>query len=300
MTRPRIAFLDVDGTILEHGDVVAPSTVAAVRAARSNGHLVWLCTGRSAGDLHPAVVEIGFDGAITNGGAFATVGIGKGAERVVSHRMSRADVDRLLAYFGEHGIHFFLQSDAAVFASPGVAALTDEYFRRMREAHAADLEALGISAAESGSRPAREPMLRHRPLAEADLDDIAKAVFISPADEGLARAQADLGDRFHVIPGSIPMPGGSNGEIGLNGVDKGTAIVEVLVSLGLDAADAIGIGDSWNDVGMFAVVGTPIAMGNADLELQTIAGEVTTSVLDDGIWNAFVRHGLIRADERES
>ena len=54
----RIAFLDVDGTILEHGSVIAPSTVTAIRRARENGHRVWLCTGRSAGDLGYRVVIV--------------------------------------------------------------------------------------------------------------------------------------------------------------------------------------------------------------------------------------------------
>jgi phosphoserine phosphatase len=66
-----------------------------------------------------------------------------------------------------------------------------------------------------------------------------------------------------VIPGSIPLPGGSNGEICQLGVNKGAAILEVL-ALGRDAADAVGIGDSWNDVEMFEVVGTAVAMGGAD------------------------------------
>ncbi|MFV1315617.1 hypothetical protein [Klebsiella pneumoniae] len=35
----RIAFLDVDGTILEHGSLIAPSTVTAIRQARANGHV---------------------------------------------------------------------------------------------------------------------------------------------------------------------------------------------------------------------------------------------------------------------
>ena len=53
---PRIVFIDVDGTILEHGSVIAPSTVSAIRAARRAGHLVYLCTGRSAGDIHPCLL----------------------------------------------------------------------------------------------------------------------------------------------------------------------------------------------------------------------------------------------------
>ncbi|MFM9597375.1 HAD hydrolase family protein, partial [Streptomyces scabiei] len=52
-------------------------------------------------------------------------------------------------------------------------------------------------------------------------------------------------------------------------------------------------GDSWNDVEMFQVVGTAVAMGGADPELQEMADLVTTDVLDDGIHNALTRLGLL-------
>ncbi len=89
------------------------------------------------------------------------------------------------------------------------------------------------------------------------------------------------------------MPGGSNGEIAQLGVNKGSAIVEVLDALGLDAADSVGIGDSWNDVEMFDVVGTAVAMGGTDPELQARADFVTTGVLYDGVHGALVRLGLV-------
>ena len=89
------------------------------------------------------------------------------------------------------------------------------------------------------------------------------------------------------------MPGGSNGEIAQLGVNKGSAIVEVLDALGLDAADSVGIGDSWNDVEMFEVVGTAVAMGGADPDLQAKADFVTSGVLDDGVHRALVRVGLV-------
>ena len=55
----------------------------------------------------------------------------------------------------------------------------------------------------------------------------------------------------------------------------------------------MGIGDSWNDVEMFAVCGVSVAMGNADPELQAKADRVTTGVLDDGVHGALVRLGLV-------
>ncbi len=293
MTSPdspqRIVFIDVDGTILEHGSIVAPSTVTAIRSARANGHIVYLCTGRSAADIHPSVREIGFDGAITNGGAFAVRIDADGTEeQLASHLMPRESVERMIGYFEDRGIHYFLQTDDGVFASEGVAAVAEEFFAQRRARHADDLRALGL---DDDDQPL--PMISYRPRNEVDLDQVVKATFISGDSETLERAEADLGDTFHVIPGSIPMPGGSNGEIAMLGVNKGSAILEVLEVLGRGAADAIGIGDSWNDVEMFAVVGTSVAMGGADPELQAQADLVTTGVLDDGVSNALVRLGLV-------
>jgi Cof subfamily protein (haloacid dehalogenase superfamily) len=230
------------------------------------------------------VREIGYDGAITNGGAHAV----RGDEVIFADPMPREDTDRLISYFEAEGIHYFLQSDEAVYASAGVGSMVDEFFERRRAQMIEDARRLGETVA---SEP--ESIISYRPIDEADLGAIAKTTFISTRPDSVERAREELGDRFHVIPGSIPLPGGSNGEIGLRGVTKGSAIARVLDVLGLDAADAIGIGDSWNDAEMFDVVGSPVAMGNADPALKERAGNVTTDVLDDGIWNAFVKLGLV-------
>lgn len=288
---PRIVFIDVDGTILEHGAVIAPSTISAIRTARANGHLVYLCTGRSEGDIHPDVTAIGFDGAITNGGAFAT----RGDERLLAHTMPREDVERLVTYFEQTGIHFFLQGNAHVYASPGVLAMMSEFLSQRAARRAEDLKQLGVDDEQADLLDAvlSDASGRYTPVADADLDQIAKAVFVSSRSDTVDSAQRDLGERFHVIPGSMPLPGGSNGEISLRGINKGAAIIEVLDILGLDAKDAVGIGDSWNDVEMFEVVGTSVAMGGADPQLKALADRVTTGVLDDGVRNALVELGLV-------
>ena len=166
---------DSDGTILEHGSVIAPSTVTAIRAARRGGAIVYLCTGRSAGDIHPAVREIGFDGVVSNGGAFAVRIDADGTEeQLVSHLMPRAATERMIGYFEDHGIHYFLQTDDGVHASEGVGAAADEFFRQRRERHTEDLRALGLDDDD-----APLPAISYRPLGEVDLDQVVKATFIS-------------------------------------------------------------------------------------------------------------------------
>lgn len=277
---PRIVFLDVDGTILEHGEHVAPTTAVAVRTARANGHLVYLCTGRAAADIHPAVAEIGFDGAITNSGTLAV-----SDETVVIDRpMSREKATLLVDTLEGHAIHYVLQTNDAVYANDGMAQLLREYARAIRERTGSVRPEDSISGLAERTFP---------PVADADLTRVAKAVFVSDHGDGYDRLAHALGDGFQLVRGSIPLPGGSNGEINEAGTTKGSAIELLLPRLGRDAADAVAIGDSWNDVEMFAVCGVSVAMGNAQPELKDLADFVTTDVLDDGVWNAFVRLGLV-------
>lgn len=271
----RVVFLDIDGTILDHHGTVAPSTVEAIRAARSRGHLVYVSTGRSAGDIHPDVRAIDFDGAITNGGAYAR----SGEQTILARPMPAPAVERLIAWFSSNGVPFFLQTDHGVFGSELMRAGVAEYLHRTRG---------------SSAPPASEPVVpRFADLREANLGEIAKAVFISSAADTLHRAQRELGDEFHVVPGSMPLPGGSNGEISMRGTTKGAAIVTVMAHLGLSPEVAIGVGDSWNDEEMFSVCGLSIAMGNAEEGIKVLADEVTGSVLRDGVWQALDRHGLL-------
>lgn len=46
MPEQKLIFLDIDGTLLPPGEMVAPdSAIAAVRRAQAAGHKVFLCTG---------------------------------------------------------------------------------------------------------------------------------------------------------------------------------------------------------------------------------------------------------------
>src|SRR4051794_1680938 len=130
----RIAFLDVDGTILDHRGTIAPSTVDAIRSARAAGHLVFLSTGRSSGDVPAAVRLIGFDGVVSNGGAYATVG----DETVVALPMPLAAVQRLVDYFEAAGIQYLLQTDGGAYAGAEVRAVFDDLHRRLFASHDPD------------------------------------------------------------------------------------------------------------------------------------------------------------------
>ena len=285
MISPRIAFVDVDGTLMETGSAIADSTIDAVRTARSNGHLVYLSTGRASVEIYPAIRDIGFDGAISSGGGFAEIG----DELVIERTMPAAAVTRMIGFYEKSRYDFYLQSFDELYPSPGVRDRFAEYYQsdsRRKAGTGADL----ASVSTDDDRPALKAFADVRPYS---LTGIAKSVFLAGDLRAYDRVSDALSGDFHVITGTIPHMGRGSGEVTLNGVNKGSTILQLLDRLGLHAASAIGIGDSSNDIEMLQVCGVGIAMGNATDAVKAHADEVTTSVQDDGVWNAFRRQGLI-------
>lgn len=262
----RAIFLDVDGTIMQDGRYIPPSAVEAIRAARARGHLVFLSTGRGTAELHAELLAIGFDGAVTNGGAFADLG----GRVIASTLFTPAEVERLQHYLAESGLHGYFQSYDRLFGSDELAAVFTEKFA-----------AAGFPGKVFHDRRHFDPAL------------IAKLVFVTDDEDAAARALTDLAADFEVVGGTIPVAFAASGEIAPRGVHKGAAIRAILAELDLDARDAIGIGDNWNDAEMFAAVGTSVAMGNAVGGVKALADQVTAAIDEDGLHAAFVRNGLI-------
>ena len=82
-------------------------------------------------------------------------------------------------------------------------------------------------------------------------------------------------------------------EITNKDINKGTGIEKVLEYYHANRSDAIGVGDSGNDIPMLSYCGTSVAMGNGAEIVKAIADYVTTDILDDGIYHAFKHFELI-------
>lgn len=281
MSSQRIVFLDVDGTITDPVGHIAGSTIEAVRTARSRGHRVFLSTGRARSQIAETVRGIGFDGVVCTGGAFVEVD----GTLLIQRTMPSGLGERLRDYFHAVRLPHVLQTADGAFADP-------EAVRRV---------ASGISAGRAASavgqvseHRATEPSIRTLDDAPADVwGRAAKALFIGEDPDAYARVVADIGADFHIVTGTIPYLGTSSGEVSGPGVNKGTTIQMLLPMLGFVREQSIAIGDSPNDIEMLEAAGVGIAMGGAEASVVAAADEETTGVLDDGIWNAFERHGLV-------
>lgn len=279
MANRKAVFLDVDGTLVNDRGRVPDSARQAVRAARANGHLVLLCTGRSPAELWPELRDVGFDGLIAAAGAFVEVG-----GTVLLHRyVSEPDLRHVVDFFGSRDVDFYFQANDGIYAMPRVR-------ERLRELIAGSVtDALVLAELERG-------LFGFVDAIKVDADPFAtritKVIYLfSPVHIDALRAE--FGDVFEVIPSSVPLFGPDSGEMALPGVNKATGMDVLLAHLGIDRADTLAIGDSYNDLEMLAHAGVGVAMGDAPEPVKEAAGEVTGTVDGDGIRRAFLRHGLI-------
>ena len=277
MTRKAV-FLDVDGTLIDDYGRVPESAARAVREARTNGHLVFLCTGRSMVELTASVFKVDVDGFVLSSGAYVQVG----RDVLLHEHLTPGAVRHVADFFDAHGGGYYFQAHDAVYASPQARDL-------LRSTVAASVRA------DPAFDEVDHGLLTYVDTITVDVDPltkvITKAIFfdsVVPLDD-LRTAFPE----FLIVPASVTVFGTNAGEITVPGINKATGIDVVLDHVGIDLADTIGIGDSYNDLEMLEHVAVGIAMGNAPQPVRDIADEVTAPTTEDGIRLAFLRHGLI-------
>ena len=106
-------------------------------------------------------------------------------------------------------------------------------------------------------------------LDEADADALAESF----------RGNKEL----HVIKAVLPYNGLWAVDFTLAGVDKATGVARVGKTLGVDPANMVAAGDSYNDLPMLMACGFGIAMGSAPEEVKAAADFVAPTVEEDGL-----------------
>ncbi|NGZ74577.1 Cof-type HAD-IIB family hydrolase [Saccharibacillus alkalitolerans] len=277
----KIVFIDIDGTLVADDGGVPESAARACREARANGHLLYLCTGRSKPEIYDSIWEIGFDGLIGAGGGYVECG----SDILYHKQVSPEDVVHLVDFFEKNGIDFYLESNAGLYAS-----------RNLRE------RLIGLIYGDVDNDPAARERLEHAPhpflealtYGESNLykSDVNKVCFLE-SDMPFESIRAEFAGKFEAIPCTVPMFGRGSGELTVPGVHKAVAIADLLVHLGRSVCDTVAIGDGLNDLEMLRYCAVGIAMGDARDELKAEADHVTGTLEEDGLHDAFVKYGLI-------
>jgi Cof subfamily protein (haloacid dehalogenase superfamily) len=268
-------FLDVDGTYAHHG-VVPPAHEAAVRAVRSAGHLVVLCTGRPKAMVPPHMTAAGLDGFVGGAGAYVEVG-----GRVLADVRFPVDAAaRAVEVLDAHDAAYILEGPDLLLARPG----TDE---RLAALFAARVPGLAGEVGGGADILARLTMS----------DDLTGASFgkvtCFDGDVPIDLLAAEIGPGIAALPSSIVELGDAAGELYLASMHKAVGLRIAAEALGVALADVIAVGDGLNDVEMLAAAGTGVAIEGADPAVLAVADRVAAGPEHDGLVALFAELGLL-------
>lgn len=276
--RRKAIFIDVDGTFVNDNGLVPESAKTAVREARKNGHLVFLCTGRSTAELFDFIMDAGFDGIIAAAGGYVELQ----GEVLLHQRVADEDVRHLVDYFDAKGIDFYLESNGGLYASRNCKAHVKELlFGGLSEAAKAEMA--------KGMNVFIDALIEGEDLHRNDINKISFLGSSVPIDT----ITKEFGDRFNVIPSTVAAFGANSGELSLPGVHKALAIEMLLEHMDFPREDTMAYGDGMNDAEMIEYVAIGVAMGDAREGLKAMADDITGTADEDGIYNSFVKYGLI-------
>jgi Cof subfamily protein (haloacid dehalogenase superfamily) len=251
---PRLAAIDLDGTLLRSDGTVSDRSREALAGARARGLTIVFVTARHPGSVVEIARDAGVGGlAICSNGA--TV-YDLDAGRVVRERTLESDVaQRLVQAIRERvpGILFAVEARAEMAFEPDFTAWDWEPPPGTRFADALDLV----------SEPVTRVIMRH---ADYELDVLAALV------REVAGESA-----------SVVVPGVWTVELSAVGVSKAAALAELCDELGLTAAEVVAFGDYLNDLPMLAWAGHAVAVANAHPDVIAEADEVTASNDEDGV-----------------
>lgn len=269
-----LIFLDIDGTLCDISGSVPKSAITAIQAARQNGHKVFLCTGRSKGEIYQKILDIGFDGLIGGAGAYVEC-----ENSVLFHKsIEQNRLNKLVKYLIENKIAFVLETNQGVFIQEEDIRILKRIFQASKFIKSSEAEEyMGILNPIGSIWEAKE---------------VNKVLFFN-SNKSIQEIQEEFKEDFMVLANSIGGFGDVSGEISNRNINKATGIQIVLDYFGKTKDAVIAIGDGPNDVEMLQFAGVGIAMGNASKELKQIADEVTDSVSENGIYNSFQKYELI-------
>lgn len=273
----KIIFLDVDGTLTEPGSNVPPkSAVQAVRQAREQGHLVFLCTGRNYNMLLP-LFKYGFDGVVASSGGY----IQCGAEVIYDCPMTEEQKQTAMHILKENNIFRTIECLDGSY--------TDKEFREFLHLNAQT----GNNSEFLRWREQVEKSLNILPMEEYKGQPVYKIVMMCQTMEQLKEPRKTLESDFYFCIQDADRNGLINGELINRKFNKGKAVKRVCDYLHIPLCESVAVGDSMNDKEMLETAGLSICMQNGNETLKKLADDICPSVQEHGIHFIFSKYHFI-------
>lgn len=260
-----VVFFDIDGTIVDEDTQLIPeSTVRAVEKLKENGHIAVVNTGRPLSHIDPRVRNMAFSGWVCGCGMEVSL---RGQWLYRKHPepwLCRYVRDSIR----ECGMQVLFETEDGAIVADAERSVHPTAILEVTRMRAKGFEILQID---------EMPQPRFMKLVTYDWPGCRREEFIRRMEP-----------YFTCIDRGNTMI-----ELVLRGCSKARGMEALLDHLGVQRQDTMAIGDSTNDLPMFAVAGHTVCLGGGMQELKDKAEYITDTVMNDGIEKALIRFGLI-------
>lgn len=259
-----IVFFDIDGTLIGFdgkSTVMPESTKLALKKLRENGHLAFICSGRPIRFILQEFDCDMFDGVIAGNGNYIVF-----EDKCIYNRLiDKPTLERLMTSFDKLQV------------SCNFSGAYNGYAYKM------DRQRIN----KYNSQFKGESFL----IEEWEVDDV-KANMMDIFFESEEQIQTCIDYFSDSLIFNLHGPHMS-ADISFKSWSKAEGIKYFMEHAGFSMENTFAFGDGSNDMGMFNIVNTGIAMGNAIPELKAQADYVTSDIFEDGIYNAMKYFNLI-------
>ncbi|MGD0938144.1 MAG: HAD-IIB family hydrolase [Terracidiphilus sp.] len=256
----RLVAIDVDGTLVPAiGQAITQRVARALRAVQQAGITVAIATGRRPAYTTPLLEGLGLRADMpliaSNGAVVRSLG-GDSIDRCQMESRVARGLCGLLRHFG---------AMVFTFDRPGRGELVLEDLEVAQGRVAVWVEANRkaievIAPLEDALMDGEDPIQGMAAGSVSEMRKAEKAVKASQWANCCECVRTEYPARDLSILDLLPP-----------GVSKGWALERLAARLGVDRNQTMAIGDNWNDVNMLEWAGQGVIMGNADLELRTMA-----------------------------
>ena len=263
-----IAF-DMDGTLLDNGKRVLPSSTQAIDEAVAASKDVAICSGRS-----PKMIEL--DHASFGHVRYAICCNGTVLYDLAEHRVlsttsfDHETVVRAVAAVGDDDAMIDVFSGADIYCQISDLARMDHYrmgiYQRLYDATSTPVEDVRAKLLDPATSV--QKFIFH---------------FADPASRAPAR------ERLAGLPVEPAESEDASLELSPAGANKGSGLAALAELLGIPCAATIAVGDAENDLSMLRAAGLGVAMGNATAEARAAADVVVADNDHDGCAEAIRR-----------
>ena len=263
-----LVFFDVDETLVtknENGYLIPESTTLALKLLRKNGNLCFINSGRTIAGMEHIILDIGVDGFVCGCGTYICIKNKILFSRTIPHTLGNEVIKDLI----KCKLELILEGQSSIYY------IDIPYKTRIKDF-------------KEDHKKTFPGICKILPPEDAYNLSFDKFCICTAPGCDFEYFYNKYNREFNFID-----RGNSFFEIVPSGCSKATGMKFLMDYYNIPVENTYAAGDSTNDLPMIDFAGTGIAMGQSPATVISHADYVTSSILEDGIYNAMKHFKLI-------